>query len=92
MESEGAGVMGGLACVKITPVAGGSVRGERRRELKAEAWRLGIRGRGAVEELREWWLSREGGYSGVVTIVEAIVEEKNKDWACKVESGRWDRI
>jgi len=45
--------MGGLACVKITPVAGGSIRGRRRRELVAEACRLGIRGRGAVEALRE---------------------------------------
>lgn len=53
VESEEAGVMGGLACVKITPVAGGLMRGERRRELEAEACRLGISGRGAVEELRE---------------------------------------
>jgi hypothetical protein len=53
VASEEAGVMGGLACVEITPVAGGSIRGERRRELKAEACRLGIRGRGAVEELCE---------------------------------------
>jgi hypothetical protein len=33
-------------------------------------------------------MSREGGYSGVVTIVEAIAKEKEKDWACKVEFGR----
>lgn len=53
VESGEAGVMGGLACAKITPVAGGSIRGEKRRELEAETCRLGIRGRGAVEELRE---------------------------------------
>lgn len=33
-------------------------------------------------------MSREGGHSGVVTIVEAIAEEI-KDGACKVEFGRW---
>jgi hypothetical protein len=53
VEPAEAGVMGGLASVKITPVAGGSIKGERRRELVAEACRLGIKGRGAVEELRE---------------------------------------
>lgn len=33
-------------------------------------------------------MSREGG---VVTIVEAIAKEKEreKDWACNVEFGRW---
>jgi hypothetical protein len=34
-------------------------------------------------------MSREGGYSGVVTIVEAIAKDKNKDWACKVELVVW---
>lgn len=34
-------------------------------------------------------MSREGGHSGVVTIVEAIAEERDKDWACKVEFRRW---
>jgi hypothetical protein len=48
-----AGVVGGLACVKITPIAGESIRGETRWEPEAEACRLGMRGRGAVEELRE---------------------------------------
>jgi hypothetical protein len=52
-STDGPGVMGRLACVKITPVASGSIRGERRRELEAKACRLGIRGKGAVEELRE---------------------------------------
>jgi hypothetical protein len=34
-------------------------------------------------------MSREGGHSGVVIIVEAIAKEKDKGWACKVEFGRW---
>lgn len=51
--SEEAGVVGGLARVKITPERGGSMRGETRRELGADACRLGIKGRGAVDELRE---------------------------------------
>jgi hypothetical protein len=56
VESE-AGVVGGLAGVKIIPEGSGSMRGatmgETRRELGADTWRLGIKGRGAVEELRE---------------------------------------
>ena len=56
-ELEGSGVEGGLARAKITPEDGGSTwvvtTGEMRRELGREVSRLGTRGRGAVEELRE---------------------------------------
>jgi hypothetical protein len=83
VESAAAGVMGGLACVKITPLGGGSIRGEGPREPEAEACRLGIRGRGAVEELREWRLSREGGHSEVVTMVGGITEEGNGRVKCR---------
>ena len=34
-------------------------------------------------------MSREGEHSGVVTIVEEAIAEKDKGWACKVELGRW---
>jgi len=56
IESE-ASVVGGLAGVKIIPEGSGSIRGatmgETPRELGADTCRLGIKGRGAVEELRE---------------------------------------
>jgi hypothetical protein len=56
-ESEGSGVVGGLARVRITPEDGGStggaIRVDKRREPGSGASRLGIRGRGAVDELRE---------------------------------------
>jgi hypothetical protein len=50
---EDAGVVGGLARVRITPDGGNETRGETPRKSGAEGGRLGINGRGAVEEFRE---------------------------------------
>jgi len=79
LELGGVSVVGNPARVKTTPEGGGSMRGatrlEMRRELGAEECRLGIRGRGAVEELREQWMSRGGWHAWVANNLEAIAEK-----------------